>query len=143
MAYKPVQINLGYLPEFPNQAKTYDFSSLLPGEVKEVLVYTFATTYNEGSTFQRGYFEMYTQQGEDKYKQYLNIATGSDIAAVNSANLWYPAGDTGKLTITLIHPADKKTSIAQKAKAACAKAGKSDDPMQSEWSGVFIIGYRL
>lgn len=134
--YKPVQVNLGHLPEFPAQEKTYDFSSSLPGEVKEVLVYTFVTTHTEGK-FHRGYYEISTKDGCNTYKQYLNVATGGNVAAVNSANMWFPAGD-GKLTIRLVHPQDEKKSIAHQGEAA-----KSDDPLQGEWSSVFVTGYRV
>ena len=134
-AYKPVEINLGHLPEFPGQEKTLEFSTSFPGGVKEILLYSFATTRAEGP-FQRGYYEIYTKEGDNKYKQYLNIATGGNVAAVNSANMWFPAGE-GKVTITLIHPQDKKVSVAHKETGDSAQ-----DPLRGKWSSVFVIGYR-
>ena len=60
----------------------------------------------------------------------MNVATGEGLMAVNSDNLWFPFGE-GKLNATLIHPSDRKRSIA----------GKAADE-DNQWSGVFIIGYR-
>ena len=83
--------------------------------MKEVLVYAFFTVLGaEGKgSFQRGYYEIYTKDGDTKYKHYLNVATGSGVAAVGSVNMWLPVGD-GKLTINLVHPQDKIASVAPK-----------------------------
>ena len=137
--YNPVTLTLGNLPEFPTQQKTYDFSDLLPKgeEIKEILVYAFVTTCSKGE-FQRGYYEIYTNDGEKKYKHHLNVATGAGLAAVNSANMWLPVGE-GKLTINLVHPQDENRSIAHKEGTS---SQKTDNPMQKDWSHVFVTGYR-
>ena len=52
-----------------------------------------------------------SEQIGDQYKKYMNVATGPWLTTIDSANLWFPMGDDGKLKITLIHPPSKKTSI--------------------------------
>ena len=127
----PVQYDLGTLPEFPGQSKTYDLTAngQIPPNAQAVLVYVFVTTLGDGN-FQRGYYDISTRQEETKYSQFMNVATGQGLMAVNSDNLWFPFGE-GKLNATLIHPSDRKRSIA----------GKAADE-DNQWSGVFIIGYR-
>ena len=122
---------LGAMPEFHDELKSYDLKvkGNIPAEAKEVLVYVFVTTHGDGN-FQRGYYEMFTHQRGTKFTQFLNVATGQGVMAVNSANLWFPVGD-GKLDLKLIHSSDRKRSIA----------GKRED--DNEWSGVFVIGYRV
>ena len=123
---------MGVLPEFPAQVKTYNLSvdGGIPPEAKEVFVYAFVTTHAGDGEFQRGYYEMSTSllAGVEpiQYKQYMNVATGNGVTAVNSSNMWFPVAD-GQLTIKLIHPGDSKKSIAAK---------------QKDWSEVFVIGYR-
>ena len=127
----PVQYDLGTLPEFPGQSETYDLTAngQIPPNAQAVLVYVFVTTLGDGN-FQRGYYDISTRQEETKYSRFMNVATGEGLMAVNSDNLWFPFGE-GKLNATLIHPSDRKRSIA----------GKVADE-DNEWSGVFIIGYR-
>lgn len=98
----------------------------MPSTAKEVLVYVFVTTSGEGE-FQRGYYEISTSNKGKQFTQFLNVAVGQGIAAVNSANIWLPVGE-GKLAVKLVHPDDAKKSIA----------GTSGE----DWSGVFVIGYR-
>lgn len=126
--YEPMQVPLGTLPEFPDKITTYDLKSggQVPSTAKEVLVYVFVTTSGEGE-FQRGYYEISTSNKGKQYTQFLNVAVGQGIAAVNSANIWLPVGE-GKLAVKLVHPDDAKKSIA----------GTSGE----DWSGVFVIGYR-
>ena len=126
--YEPTQVLLGTLPEFPDQVTSYDLKvgGEVPGTAKEVLVYVFVTTSGEGE-FQRGYYEISTNKGDKHFTQFLNVAVGQGVAAVNSANMWLPVGD-GKLAVKLVHPDDAKKSIA----------GKSGE----DWSGVFVIGHR-
>lgn len=126
--YEPMNVLLGTLPEFPDKKESYDLKvgGDIPSTAKEVLVYVFVTTTGEGE-FQRGYYEISTSKGDKQFTQYLNVAVGQGIAAVNSANLWLPVCD-GKLAVKLVHPDDAKKSIA----------GKSGE----DWSGVFAIGYR-
>ena len=100
----------------------------MPEGAKEVFVYVFVTTHGEGN-FQRGYYEISTKQlGGPDFMQYMNVATGQGMMAVNSANMWFPAG-TGQLTVKLVHPSDSKKSIAGKTQG-------------TDWSNVFVIGYR-
>ena len=129
--YVPVLDSLGTLPEFPDQRKIYDLTAngQIPPNAKAVLVYVFVTTLGDGN-FQRGWYEISTRQGETKYSQFMNVATGQGLMAVNSGNLWFLFGD-GKLDAKLSHPSDRKRSIA----------GKMADE-DEEWSGVFVIGYR-
>ena len=57
-----------------------------------MFVYVFVTTHREGS-FQRGYYEISTNMlGRPDLKQYMNVATGQGLLAVNSANMWFPVG---------------------------------------------------
>lgn len=128
-AYEPVNVSMGALPEFSDEWKSYDIKmkGKLPADAKEVLLYTFVTTRGEGD-FQRGYYEISTSQGEKNFTQYMNVATGQGVLAVNSANMWFPVGE-GKLNIKLVH-SDDKESIA-------GKTGQDKD-----WSEVFVIGYR-
>ena len=131
---------MGVLPEFPDQVKTYNLSvdGGIPPEAKEVFVYAFVTTHAGDGEFQRGYYEMSTSllAGVEpiQYKQYMNVATGNGVTAVNSSNMWFPVAD-GQLTIKLIHPGDSKKSIAAKI------PGGSKEP-HKDWSEVFVIGYR-
>ena len=139
--YIPVVRSMGVLPEFPEQVVTYDLKvdGGIPGEAKEVFVYLFVTTHGEGE-FQRGYYEISTskQVGAEKvqYAQYLNVATGQGIAAVNSANMWFPVTGDGLLTVKLIHAGGEKKSIAAKM-----VSGKKE--VLKDWSEVFVIGYRM
>ena len=112
--YTPLCKLIGSLPEFPEETKVFNLvDGGVPQEAKEVFVYVFVTTHGEGE-FQRGYYEMYTRQlGGPALTQYMNVATGQGMMAVNSANMWFPAG-TGQLTVKLVHPADSKKSIAGK-----------------------------
>ena len=126
-------VPLGSLPEFNDQIQTYDLRSggRIPADATEVLVYTFVTTHGDGP-FQRGYYDLSTcgKGGQLKFTQYLNVATGQGVMAVNSANLWFPVAD-GMLNAKLIYAADgNKRSIAGRSKS------------NTEWSGVFVIGYR-
>ena len=123
--YVPMKTSMGSLPEFHDELKSYDLK--VPAEAKEVLIYTFVTTCGEGD-FQRGYYEIYTTQDGKEFAQYMNVATGQGVKAVNSANLWFPVGD-GKLNVKLIH-SDGEKSIA----------GKTEQ--HKDWSEVFIIGYK-
>lgn len=126
--YEPMNVLLGTLPEFPDKVESYDLKvgGQVPSTAKEVLVYVFVTTTGEGE-FQRGYYEISTSKGGKQFTQFLNVAVGQGVAAVNSANLWLPVGD-GKLAVKLTHPDDAKKSIA-------SKGGE-------DWSGVFVIGHR-
>ena len=127
--YEPMQpVSLGTLPEFPDKERKYDLieGGQVPSTAKEVLVYVFVTTSGEGE-FQRGYYEISTSNKGKHFTQYLNVAVGQGIAAVNSANLWLPVGE-GKLAVKLVHPDDAKKSIA----------GTSGE----DWSGVFVIGHK-
>ena len=132
--YIPMERTMGELPEFPDQVKTYDLSvhGGIPAEAKEVFVYVFVTTHAGEGEFQRGYYEMSTSLlpgGKPyQYKQYMNVATGKGVTAVNSSNMWFPVAN-GQLTIKLIHPGDSEKSIAAKIRG-------------SNWSEVFVIGYR-
>lgn len=125
--YVPMKVSLGALPEFHEQEQTYDLKcgGQVPGEAKEVLVYTFVTTNGEGE-FQRGYYEISTSIADKEYTQYMNVATGQGVKAVNSANLWLPMGD-GKLKVKLVHAEGKKSIKSEEHK---------------DWSEVFVIGYR-
>ncbi|XP_078376979.1 uncharacterized protein LOC144660250 [Oculina patagonica] len=125
--YEPMKVSLGTLPEFHEEMKSYDLKvgGQVPAEAKKVFVYTFVTTNGEGD-FQRGYYEISTSKGGKQYTQYMNVATGQGVKAVNSANMWLPMGD-GKLTVKLVH-AEGKKSIA---------SGEHKD-----WSELFVIGYK-
>lgn len=126
--YEPMEVLLGTLPDLPDKVITYDLKGVtqVPSTAKEILVYVFVTTSGEGE-FQRGYYEISTSNNGKKFTQFLNVAIGQGVAAVNSANLWLPIGE-GKLTVKLVHPEDAKKSIA----------GTSGE----DWSGVFVIGQR-
>ena len=126
--YEPMNVLLGTFPEFPDKVESYNLGvgGQVPTTAKEVLLYVFVTTSGDGE-FQRGYYEISTSKGAKQFTQYLNVAVGQDIVAVNSANLWLPVGD-GKLQVKLVHPDDAKKSIA-------SKSGE-------DWSGVFVIGHR-
>lgn len=121
--YEPAKTSLGELPEFNQEVQTYEMK--VPDSANEVLIYTFVTTSGEGE-FQRGYYEISTTKDGKQFPQYMNVATGQGVKAVNSSNMWFPKGD-GKLSIKLVHGSEKKTSIKGKA---------------ADWSEVFIIGYR-
>ena len=130
-AYVPVTISMGALPECQDELMSYDLKSVdkIPAESKEVLVYTFVTTRGEGD-FQRGYYEISTSQGKTAFTQYMNVAMGQGVIAVNSANMWLPVGD-GKLKIKLTLPCSGGNKSI---------AGKTQE--HNDWSGVFVIGYR-
>lgn len=121
--YEPIQKSFGTLPERNGEEKTYKLE--LPVKANEVLIYSYVTAHGEGK-FHRGYFEFSTSQGEKKFTQFLNMATGQGINTVNSANMWFPFGD-GTLTIKLVHEEGDKSVAAVTDK---------------DWSEVFVIGYR-
>lgn len=121
--YEPAKTSLGKLPECNEDVQTYEMK--LPDSANEVLIYTFVTTSGEGE-FQRGYYEISTTKEGKKFTQYMNVATGQGVKAVNSSNMWFPKGD-GILTIQLVHGSEKKTSIKGKV---------------ADCSEVFVIGYR-
>lgn len=121
--YEPIQLRFGTLPEKNGQEITYKLE--LPAKAREVLIYSYVTAHGEGK-FHRGYFEFSTSQGEKKFSQFLNMATGQGINTVNSANMWFPVGD-GTLTIKLVHEEGDKSVAAVTDK---------------DWSEVFVIGYR-
>lgn len=126
--YEPMKVSLGALPEFHEEVKSYDLKvgGQIPAEAKEVFVYTFVTTNGEGP-FQRGYYEIFTKKGDKEYTQYMNVATGQGVKAVNSANMWLPIGE-GKVTVKLVHAEGPKKSI------------KSEE--HKDWSELFVIGYK-
>lgn len=132
--YVPVETYLGTLPEHHLEEKLYDLSSggIVPPNAKSVFVYSFITTQGEGSTFQRGYYEMSTSDGVNEFKQYMNVATGKDVTVINSANMWFPMKGEGKLKIKLI------CNNCEKGK----KSIKGVTPANEEWSNVFVIGYK-
>lgn len=108
----------------------YDYTSHVPHNVAAVFFYLFVTTRTEG-LFQRGYYEISTHQAETTFMQYMNVAFGQGLLAINSANLWFPNGDDNKLNVTLVHAgSDEKRSIA-------GKRSEDDD----EWGDLFLIGY--
>ena len=72
---------------------------------------------------------------EVKYAQYMNVATGQGMMAVNSSNMWFPVAD-GVLTIKLFHPGDAKKSIA-------AKMAPKKNDILNDFGEVFHIGYRM
>lgn len=123
----PVEVNLGKLPAFDQEEKVYNLQ--VPADAKEVLIYTFITSLGEGD-FQRGYYEIYTSDGDNVFKQYMNVATGQDVNIVNSANLWVPMPPDKVLRVKLYHPTSEKKHIAGKHAA------------RQDWSDVFLIGYR-
>ena len=103
---------IGSLPESPEEVKVFNLvDGGVPEGAKEVFVHVFVTTHGE-EKFQRGYYEISTKQlGEPDFTQYMNVATGQGMMAVNSANMWFPAG-TSQLTVKLVHSNDSKKSIA-------------------------------
>lgn len=132
MAYVPVNISMGSLPEYDDELKSYDLLSegKVPAEAKEVLVYTFVTSHGDRKDFHRGYYEISTSEGEKNYPQFMNVAVGPKMMAVNSSNLWLPVGD-GKLNVKLIHSEGKRQVVEGKAAEKLA-----------DWSEVFVIGYK-
>ena len=131
--YHPTELHLGKLPETDGEIVSLDVRAKLTElgvtNAKEFLIYTFVTTRDDSSKFQRGYYVMFTSENEDKYKKYMNVATGPGVTTIDSANLWFPIGDDGKLTITLSHAGSKTRSIK------CPDAGET-------WSDVYLTGYR-
>lgn len=132
---------VGKLPEKASDTATmFDVKKKLAEKCiynpKEIFIYTFITTRDDSDSFQRGYYEIYTTQGENttdsealQFKQYMNVATGPGITTIDSANLWFPMGDDGMLKIKLTHPPSKLKSIK--------------NPLAGDqWSDVFIIGYK-
>lgn len=130
MAYVPMRISLGSLPEYDDELKSYDLQldGKIPAEAKEVLLYTFVTTRGDRDDFHRGYYEISTSQGEKTYPQYMNVAVGPKMMSVNSSNLWLPVGD-GKVNVKLRHTEGKPTLEGKAEKL-------------SDWSEVFVIGYK-
>ena len=131
--YRPTELHLGKLPETDGEIVSLDVRAKLAElgvtNAKEFLIYTFVTTRDDSAKFQRGYYVMFTSENEDKYKKYMNVATGPGVTTIDSANLWFPIGDDGKLTITLSHAGSKTRSIK------CPDAGE-------QWSDVYLTGYR-
>ena len=132
--YHPTELHLGQLPETDGEEVCFDVRAKLLAELgvtdaKEFLIYTFVTTRDDSQQFQRGYYVMSTTEKDDEYKKYMNVATGPGVTTIDSANLWFPMGDDGKLKIKLTHAGCKKRSIK--------------NPLAGEqWSDVYLTGYR-
>ena len=121
----PVTVQIGKLPEtVTEEPVVLSLDKAVPNGAEEVLIYTFITSKGEGD-FHRYYYKIYTSQDGRDYSQYMNIATGQDMNVINSANLWFPMGDDGKVRATLICPEDEDSF-----------------PVKKEWSDVFILGYK-
>lgn len=99
--YEPMEVSLGTLPDLPDKVITYDLKEVgqVPSTAKEILVYVFVTTSGEGE-FQRGYYEISTSNKGKQFTQFLNVAIGQGVAAVNSANLWFPRLGLGYIAQT-------------------------------------------
>ena len=133
--YHPTELHLGKLPETETKdGVSFDVRATLHKELgvtdaKEFLIYTFVTTRNDSQQFQRGYYVMSTKEKDDEYKKYMNVATGPGVTTIDSANLWFPMGDDGKLKITLTH-------------AGCTMRSIKNPLAGEQWSDVFLTGYR-
>ena len=135
VAWTPVEVPLGDLPSCHEEVIVYNLTDpQIPPDAKEVLIYTFITSIGEGE-FQRGWYQISTSDGTKESKQYMNVATGLGVNIVNSANLWFPLTPDKKLTLKLYHPGVKKSENKH-------IAGKLAIVPGSEWSTVFVIGYR-
>lgn len=134
-AWTPVEVYLGNLPAFDQEEKVYNLlqGNQVPRDAKEVLVYTFITSIGEGESVQRGYYAIYTNDGDKVFKQYMNVATGQGVNIVNSANLWVPMSPDKSMTVKLCH---SKCSESENNHIAGKLAASQD------WSSVFVIGYR-
>ena len=91
MAYTPVQVYLGDLPEASgaDNAKEYSLCSHIPGTAKEILVYAWVTTKGD-EKFHRYYYQIETFDNcQRQYPQYMNVAATHDVV-LNSSNLWMP-----------------------------------------------------
>jgi len=79
MAYVPMRISLGSLPEYDDELKSYDLQldGKIPAEAKEVLLYTFVTTRGDRDDFHRGYYEISTSQGEKNLSTVHECGSGT------------------------------------------------------------------
>ena len=75
----------------------------VPPEAKEVLVYTLIASIGEGDSVQRGYYAIYTSDGDKVFQRYMNVATGQGVNIVNSANLWVPVSPDKSSVVKLCH----------------------------------------
>lgn len=143
-SFYPEVLTLGHLPEKPTKEtpKSYPIPSKIPANAKSLLLYAFATTESE-CRFQRGYFEIFTQEGSTKYTMYMNFATGTPAAVtITSANVWLPITSDRKVYVSLIFPQD--VSVAHKKKTPVPKElqGMSAILCGEEWSNLFITGWK-
>jgi len=134
VAWTPVEVTLGDLPSFHEDEIAYELTDpQIPRDAKEVLIYTFITSIGQGK-FQRGYYEIYTRDNNNKEcKQYMNVATGEGVNVVNSADLWFPVTPDKLLRVKLYHPVSKKSENKHIAGKLAAS---------QEWSKVFVVGFR-
>ena len=63
----------------------------VPNDAKEVLLYVIVNVGSSGPRDARSDIKLYTEEGANKYEQYIGIHTyGQSAWSTNSDNLWFP-----------------------------------------------------
>ncbi|XP_031564278.1 uncharacterized protein LOC116299701 [Actinia tenebrosa] len=141
-SFNPEVIDLGHLPEKPTGKipQQYAIPEEIPAEAKSVLLYAFATTTDQCS-FHRGFFQIFTKEGDITYAMYMNFAT-STAATITSANVWLPITSDRTVYVNLYYPPD--VSVAHKVKTPVPKGlqGMQAKLCGEDWSNLFITGWK-
>ena len=94
-AWMPTYQNLGHLPHGIATSESFQVEgSTVPQQTTEIQVYAYISLHGLDQTFQRGYYEIYTESedGKSKFMCYMNLANVND-SIVNSDNIWLPFGN--------------------------------------------------
>lgn len=149
----PTQNFLGYLPTSNEGGEPVKFE--VDVNAKQILVYAFISTHDLiSSTFQRGYYEIFTKDDlNNEFKYYMNVCFGggSGDTAINSGNFWLPYGPNYQRGVFIrlvldgegdVKPKKPPKSLAGKSVAAVLQehSKQSDTEPEAIYSGVFLTG---
>ena len=113
---------------------------------KEIQVYAYISLHGLDQTFQRGYYEIYTESddGKMKFSCYMDVANVND-SVINSDNMWLPfgAGIKKKVFITL-HGADGSKGLKPKKSMKKNDTGSMKKHCNEDiFAEAFITGYKV
>lgn len=149
----PTQNFLGNLPTSNEGGEPVKFE--VDVNAKQILVYAFISTHDViSSTFQRGYYEIFTKDDlNNEFKYYMNVCFGGGAGdtAINSGNFWLPYGPNYQRGVFIrlvldgegdVKPKKPPKSLAGKSVAAVLQehSKQSDTEPEAIYSGVFLTG---
>ena len=148
-AWYPISDYLGQLPD-DETIHTYKVTKPIPPEVTEIQLYAYISVQGLEPTFQRGYYEIYTESndGSQKFVCFLNIANVNDTV-LNSDNFWLPYGDGIKPAVFMQLVSSGGGLKAKKPKRKNTKGdmkehvNQRDDELDQVYGEAFVTGYRI